>query len=196
MKRDYSKATPTDYQRRPQFRRDDDWIRDLLRKGEIAHIAHLSGDQPYITPTNYWFDEERHQLVFHSSQVGRRRANLEQNPKVCVEVSEVGKLLPSNSAAECGQQFRSVMVFGRVVFLEEEAEKLRGLYGILNRYFPELEPGQETRPISDKELNGTNVYVVQIESWSGKENWKEQANQVDDWPPLPDRFLNNRSRDK
>ncbi|MFC2028692.1 pyridoxamine 5'-phosphate oxidase family protein [Chloroflexota bacterium] len=184
MKKDYSKAAPNDLQRRPQFTRDDDWIRSLLRRGEIARLAHLSGDQPFISPTNYWFDEENHQLVFHSSLVGRRRANLEQNPRVCVEVSEVGRVLPSNSAAECSQQFRSVMVFGKVVFLENKEEKLRGLYGILKRYFPELRPGKETKPISDKELNGTNVYVVQIESWSGKENWKEQSEQVDDWPQL------------
>ena len=189
MKRDYSKSAPTDHQRRTPLKRDDDWIRELLRRGEIARIAHLSGDQPFVSPTNYWFDEEQHQLVFHSSQVGRRRANLEQNPKVCVEVSEVGKMLPSNDAAECGQQFRSVMVFGKVVFLEDREEKRNGLYGILKRYFPELQPGKEMKPIPDEDLDTTNVYVVKIESWSGKENWKENAKQTDDWPPLPDTIL-------
>ena len=163
MTRDYSKAAPTDHQRLAKHIRDDDWIRSLLRRGEIARLAHLSGNQPFISPTNYWFDEENHQLVFHSSLVGRRRANLEQNPKVCVEVSEVGRLLSSNSAAECSQQFRSVLVFGRVFFLENNKEKLRGLSGILNRYFPELKSGREFKPISEKEIKGTNVYVVKID---------------------------------
>ena len=189
MTRDYSKATPTYHQRRPESIRDDEWIRALLLRGEIARLAHLSGDQPFISPTNYWFDEENHQLVFHSSLAGRRRANLEENPKVCVEVSEVGRLLPSNSGAECSQQFRSVLVFGKVTFLEDNEEKLRGLNGILNRYFPKLISGRETKPISEKDVKGTNVYVVKIESWSGKENWKEQANQVDSWPPLPEDLL-------
>ena len=189
MRRDYSKAAPTDHQRLSEHIRGDDWIRALLRRGEIARIAHLSGDQPFISPTNYWFDEENNQLVFHSSQVGRRRANLKKNPKVCVEVSEVGRLLPSNSAAECSQQFRSVLVFGKVEFLEDREEKLRGLNGILNRYFPELRSGREYKPISEEDLMGTNVYVVKIESWSGKENWKEKAEQTDDWPPLPEKAL-------
>ena len=189
MTRDYSKAAPTDHQRLPESIRDDDWIRVLLHRGEIARLAHLSGDQPFISPTNYWFDEENHQLVFHSSQVGRRRANLEKNPKVCVEVSEVGRLLPSNSGAECSQQFRSVLIFGKVTFLEDNEEKLRGLNGILKRYFPELKSGREYKPISEKDLQGTNVYVVKIESWSGKENWKEEAEQIDDWPPLPEKIL-------
>ena len=45
-------------------------------------------------------------------------------------------------------------------------------------------------PITDKELARTSVYAVQIESWSGKENWMEQADQLPDWPPLPDELLN------
>ena len=189
MSRDYSESAPTDHQRKPEYTRNDDWIRALLRRGEIARIAHVSGEQPFISPTNYWFDEEHHQLVFHSSQVGRRRANLEKNPLVCVEVSEIGRKLPSNNAVEFNIQYRSVLVFGKVVFLEEKEDKLRGLYGLLGSNYPELKPGKDYKPITDKDLIGTNVYVVKIESWSGKEHWLEQAKQTDDWPPLPDKYL-------
>ncbi len=189
MPRDYQKAKPAQYQRRPELTRDDAWIRAFLHNGQIARVAHLSGDQPFITPTNYWFDEERHQIVFHSNIAGRVRSNLEHFPRVCVEVSEVGRLLPANTALEFSIQFRSVMVYGKVTILTDAEDRRRALYGLIGKYFPNMTPGKEYRPITDKELARTSVYAVQIESWSGKENWMEQADQLPDWPPLPDEFL-------
>ena len=122
MPRDYQEAAPAEYQRRPELARDEAWIRAFLRRGQTAHVAHLSGDQPFITPTNYWFDEERRQIIFHSNLAGRVRSNLEHNPHVCIEVSEYGRLLPANTALEFSIQYRSVMVYGTVQILEDPEE--------------------------------------------------------------------------
>ena len=189
MPRDYQKASPAEYQRRPEYQRDDEWICAFLRRGEIAHIAHLSGDQPFITPTNYWFDEERRAIVFHSNLAGRVRSNLEHHPRVCVEISEYGRLLPANTALEFSIQFRSVMVYGTVKILEDTEERRRALYGLIGKYFPRMEAGREYRPITDKELARTTVYAVAIELWSGKENWAAMADQLPDWPALPEEYF-------
>jgi hypothetical protein len=191
MKRDYQKAAPVEYQRLPEHRRPDAWVQAFLHSGQIAHIAHLSGDQPFITPTSYWYDEEYNQIIFHSNRVGRLRSNLEHAPKVCLEVSESGRFLPANTALEFGQQYRSVLVFGRVRILENSQEGRRSLNGLLVKYFPHLKSGQEYRPITDQELDRTSVYALEIGSWSGKENWSDQADQLPDWPPLPDEFLDH-----
>lgn len=189
MSRDYQNAAPTRHQRRPEHTRQEAWIRAFLHAGQIAHLAHLSGDQPFITPTNYWFDEERYQVLFHSNIAGRLRSNLEHFPKVCLEVSEFGRLLPANTALEFSLQYRSVLVFGQVKILGNDEDRLRALNGLLKKYFPDLTPGREYRPITRQELARTSVYALQIESWSGKENWSEKADQLPDWPPLPERFL-------
>jgi tRNA-Thr(GGU) m(6)t(6)A37 methyltransferase TsaA len=194
ISRDYQKAAPTEYQRLPEHQRNELWVKLFLRHGQIAHVAHLSGDQPFVTPTNYWFDEQTHQIIIHSNLTGRTRSNLEHYPKVCVEVSEFGRLLPANTALEFGLQYRSVMVFGKVRILENNEERQRGLYGLLTKYFPDLTPGREFRPITDRELARTSVFAVEIESWSGKENWSEQADQLPDWPTLPDEILKRYSR--
>jgi nitroimidazol reductase NimA-like FMN-containing flavoprotein (pyridoxamine 5'-phosphate oxidase superfamily) len=189
MPRNYQQAGPAEFQRRLENQRDDAWIRAFLRRGEIAHVAHLSGGQPFITPTNYWFDEEHHQVIFHSNLAGRVRSNLEHAPRVCIEVSEYGRLLPANTALEFSLQFRSVMVFGAAMILEDHDQRLRGLYGLIGKYFPTMTPGKEYRPITEKELARTTVYAVTIEAWSGKENWMEMADQLPDWPPLPAAYL-------
>jgi hypothetical protein len=185
MPKDYNPAiTPPNQQRRPEHARDDDWVRAFLRRGQIAHLATRWDDQPFITPSNYWYDEERHQLIFHSNVVGRVRANSERHAQACAEVSEVGRFLPSNVALEFSVQYASVIVFGRIRVLEALDEKRRALYGLIGKYFPRLEPGREYRPITDQELQRTSVYAIAIESWSGKQNWPEQAEQSDEWPPL------------
>ena len=62
MPRDYQQAKPAEYQRLPEYQRDDDWVRDFLRRSLIGHLAHVSGRQPFITPTNFWYDEQQHQI--------------------------------------------------------------------------------------------------------------------------------------
>ncbi len=108
MPLDYSSKEPTGHQRLPEYTRDDDWIKSFLHRGLIGHVAHASGTQPFVTPTNYWFDEDKHRIVFHSNITGRTRSNLENQPLVCFEISEFGRLLPSNVALEFSIQYRSV----------------------------------------------------------------------------------------
>ena len=117
------------------------------------------------------------------------RANIERNPKVCLEASELGKLQPSNIALEFSLQYRSVMVFGTARILEDAEEKRTALYGLIKKYFPKMEAGREYRPITEVELKRTTVYAIEIESWSGKENWKERADQSEEWPALDEKWF-------
>ena len=184
MSRNYENRSPTAYQRLPEYTCNDDWIRNYLREAKVGHIATSWGDQPFITPSTFWFDEEKHRIIFHSNISGRVRTNIECNSKVCLEASDLGRLLPSNVALEFSLQYRSVMVFGTTHILEDDQEKKAALYKLIKKYFPDMEAGIEYRPITDKELKHTSVYALQIESWSGKENWNAQAEQSDEWPAL------------
>ncbi len=188
MARNYN-TPPTDHQRRPEHQREDNWIRAYLHQAKVGHIASTWDDQPFLNPSTFWYDEANNRIIFHSNIAGRVRANLERNPKVCLEASELGKLLPSNIALEFSLQYRSVMVFGTAHILEDEEEKRTTLYGLIGKYFPEMEAGKEYRPITDKELKRTSVYAIEIESWSGKENWKERADQSDEWPALGEEWF-------
>ena len=191
MPRSYNldKNLPTAHQRKPDYMRDDDWIREFLLHGQIAHIASVWDDQPFITPTTYFYDEAGHRLIFHSNITGRIRANIENHPKVCVEVSELGRLLPSNVALEFSLQFRSVVIFGSACILEDKHEKREVLHKLIAKYFDKLELDRDYRPATSKELDRTSVYEIKIESWSGKENWKDRADQSDEWPMLAARWL-------
>ena len=186
---DLDQNLPTAYQRRPDYIRDADWIRDFLRRAQIAHIATFWNDQPFVTPTTYFYDETGHRLIFHSNITGRIRANIEHHSGVCAEVSELGRFLPSNVALEFSLQFRSVMVFGSAYILVDEQEQREVLHKLIAKYFDKMELGRDYRPASAKELNRTTVYEIRIESWSGKENWKDRADQSDEWTPLDQKWF-------
>ena len=193
MPRDYTHQSPTAFQRLPEYKRDDDWIRSFLHRAQVGHIASAREGQPFLNPTTFWFDEDRHRIIFHSNIAGRIRSNMENNPKVCFEASEMGKLLPSNVALEFSLQYRSVIVFGTVHLISDPKEARQVLHGLIRKYFPLMTPGQEFRAITDKELRATSVYAIRIEEWSGKENWKDRADQSTEWAPLEEKWFDHTS---
>ena len=73
--------------------------------------------------------------------------------------------------------------------VKDPDEQRHALNGMLRKYFPHLTAGREYRPITDQELQRTSVYAIAIDSWSGKRNWAEQADQSDEWPRLPEELL-------
>jgi nitroimidazol reductase NimA-like FMN-containing flavoprotein (pyridoxamine 5'-phosphate oxidase superfamily) len=185
MPKDYAlEVTPANQQRRPANAMSDEWIREFLLQAQIGHIATHWDAQPFITPTTFWYDPSRHVIYFHSNIAGRVRANTERHMQVCFEASEFGKLLPSNVALEFSIQYQSVVIFGKTCVVEEADEKRYALYGLIGKYFPDMRPGQEYRPITDDELRRTSVYAIAIESWSGKRNWPEEAEQSEEWPRI------------
>jgi nitroimidazol reductase NimA-like FMN-containing flavoprotein (pyridoxamine 5'-phosphate oxidase superfamily) len=177
-------VTPATEQRRKENAMSDEWVKDFLRRAAIGHVATRWDDQPFITPTSFWYDEAQHAIIFHSNLVGRIRANSERHDQVCFEASEYGEFLPSNVALEFTVQYQSVIVFGKVRVIEAVEEKRRAVYGLIGKYYPTMTAGKEFRPITDQELKRTSVYAIDIESWSGKRNWPDEAEQSEEWPRL------------
>jgi nitroimidazol reductase NimA-like FMN-containing flavoprotein (pyridoxamine 5'-phosphate oxidase superfamily) len=189
MPHNYQDQSPTAFQRLPEYKRDDEWIRRFLRNAKVGHIASVGDAQPFINPTTFWLDEAENQIIFHSNLTGRIRSNIGGNARVCFEASELGKMLPSNVALEFSLQYRSVIVFGEARLVSDPGEARRVLYCLIHKYFPEMTPGREFREITEKELKRTSVYAIRIEAWSGKENWKERADQSDEWAPLAEEWF-------
>ncbi len=73
---------------------------------------------------------------------------------------------------------------GTIRTLQDGEEKRRALDGLLIKYFPAMPSGREKRPITAQELKRTSVYTIRVESWSGKQNWPERADQSNEWPAL------------
>ena len=143
--------------RRPQNRRDDAWIEDLLLRVPLGRVATVYRGEdgrvwPFVTPLAFAYRPGSRDLVYHTNVVGRLRANTEQaeaeGHPATFEVTETGALLPSNSPLELGVQYRSAMVFGTARLLHGEDARA-ALTTLSERVFPGLRVGTHTRPFME-----------------------------------------------
>jgi nitroimidazol reductase NimA-like FMN-containing flavoprotein (pyridoxamine 5'-phosphate oxidase superfamily) len=162
-------AQPINQPRRKDRAIDDPaWIEDFLRRAPVASIATEAGGQPFLHNNLFAYDPVSHAIYFHTAKEGRARSNIDANPRVCLSVYEMGRLLPANTALEFSVEYASVIVFGCAIVIDEPAEAARCLQLLLDKYFPDRKPGADYRPIQPEELARTAVFRIDIDSWSGK----------------------------
>ena len=91
---------------------DEPWMRDMLHKASVGVLAMVFDGQPFVNTNLFVYDEEAHVVYTHTARVGRTRANLEINDRVCFSVSEIGRLLPADEALEFSVEYAGVTLFG------------------------------------------------------------------------------------
>lgn len=169
MKSDPQKPDPrVDMRRKDRQVQDEGWIRAILEHAAVGVLATVNQGQPYLNPNLFVYDETRHAIIMHSANTGRTHSNIEQEARICFNVSEMGRLLPASEALEMSVEFSSVTVFGRARIVDDAEEATEMLQMLLNKYFSHLQAGRDYRLIQPEELKRTTVYCLQIEAWSGK----------------------------
>jgi len=165
---DYTTSPPHLVRRTERAVEDEAWIKALLHRAAYGVLATVHEGQPFINSNLFVYDEAAHAIYMHTANVGRTRANVEKNDRVCFSVSEMGRLLPADTALEFSVEYAGVTVFGRAAIVTDEGEAQYGLQLLLDKYFPHLQSGRDYRPITSEDLARTTVYRIQIEQWSGK----------------------------
>lgn len=168
MPKDYLSQLPTETRRKDRAIADETWIAGFLHRAPFAALATVHDGQPFVNSNLFVFDEEARVLYLHTARVGRTAANVRAHERVCVSVSEMGRLLPAEEALEFSVEYAGVTVFGSAAIVDDPAEAERALQALLDKYFSHLTPGVDYRPITADELARTTVYRVAVESWSGK----------------------------
>jgi len=147
-------------------------MRDFLRRAAYCTWATPHEDLPRLHINLFAYDEAANVIYLHTGREGRTPHDVRDNGCVSFCVSEMGRLLPAEVAGAFSVEYASVMIFGRVSIVADEAEAQRGLQMLLDKYFPHLRPGRDYRAISKPELARTCVYRITVEQWSGKQNKK------------------------
>ena len=165
---------------------DDEWIIGILDKIKVGHISTLNGEQPFINPSSFFIIKINTRSIFIPMHMEECVLMPKEALKYVLNVLGLGRLLPSNLALEMSFQYECVIVYGHIRVIDSMIEKREVLNGLLHKYFNEMISGKDYRPITDEELKQTSVYGIRIDSWSGKKNWEEKAEQAEDgeWPDL------------
>jgi len=124
----------------------------LLRGGRLARLGCVADGEPYVVPVNYALEGE---AAYVHSLPGRKVRALRADPRVCLQVDDIG--------GEFG--WRSVIAFGRYEEVEGRAERERAL-GLLLERFPRLTP-VESLLAADAHAPEPVVFRVRIERVTG-----------------------------
>ena len=139
---------------------DIDEIEGIIRKAICCRIGLVDGDEPYIVPLNFGY--ENNALYFHGASEGRKIDIIKNNNKVCFEIDTDVEVVKGKKPCAWTTQYRSVIGVGKACILENDEEKAHGLKLIMKQY-----TGGDfsfTKP----ELNSVLVVRIDIENITGK----------------------------
>ena len=140
-----------------------DACKEVLSRGTSGVLALLGdGGWPYAVPMSYAFDGEK--LYFHCAREGHKLDAIRREARASFCVVDRDDVKP----AEYTSYFRSVIIFGRVRVLEDEAQKRAAIELLARRYFPE-DSAENRRRAIEREWAGLCMLEMDIEHLSGKE---------------------------
>lgn len=155
--------------RRRDRAKDDPWIRQFLRTAPFGFLATVADGRPFLNSNLFVYDESAHSIYLHTARTGRTPANVKRGGQAAFSAAVMGRLLPAQEALEFSAEYAAVVAWGSVHQVSTEVEKRRALELVMEKYAPHLQPGEDYRIITEKELARTGVHRIEIESWTGKE---------------------------
>ena len=159
------RTTPTRYRERAHY--DRQTVHQILDEALICHLGYLNAGEPVVLPTTHARLGET--LYLHGSTGGgpllAARAAPEGLP-VCATATLVDGLVLARAAMHHSVNFRSVVVRGDARVVDDPAEKLRALGGLLDH----IRPGRaaDCRTPNDRELAATGVLALDLAEVSAK----------------------------
>jgi nitroimidazol reductase NimA-like FMN-containing flavoprotein (pyridoxamine 5'-phosphate oxidase superfamily) len=136
----------------------------ILDEGFICHVGFVVDGQPFVIPTAY--GRVGDDLYIHGSAASRMLRNLDQGVAVCVTVTLLDGLVLARSIFNHSMNYRSVVVLGTAVAVQDPKEKLEALR-LLSEH---ILPGRwaESRQPNEKEIKATLVMRLPITEFSAK----------------------------
>jgi uncharacterized protein len=137
-------------------------ILEVIQKAVVCHLAFMDGDEPYIVPMNFGYQDNS--IYLHSAAEGRKIDLLKKNKKVGFELEIDVETVAGSIPCNWSMKYRSITGWGKAEILEGNKAKILGLNIIASHYtlgkldFPE------------ENLDKITVIRVGIEKLSGKKS--------------------------
>ncbi len=136
----------------------------ILDEGFVCHVGFVTDGQPFVIPTSY--GRKGDDLYIHGSAASRMLRTLDQGVPVCVTVTLLDGLVLARSIFNHSMNYRSVVILGTAVVVDDPQEKLQALRALSKHILPGR--WQEVRSPNERELKATLVLRLPIEEFSAK----------------------------
>jgi uncharacterized protein len=136
----------------------------ILDEGFLCHVGFVADGQPFVIPTSYGRKDAN--LYIHGSAASRMLRQMKEGIPVCVTVTLLDGLVLARSVFNHSMNYRSVVILGKAVLVDNAEEKLAALR-VLSEH---ILPGRwdDARQPNERELKQTSVLRVPIEEFSAK----------------------------
>lgn len=134
----------------------------LLKRLPVGHLGLSKDGLPYVVPLHYIYENGK--IYFHCKSWGRKLEYIQANPRVCFEASDFVSLILGPTACDYATEYMSVIVYGRARIIEDDAEKLRVLTGLAQKYATPV----ADRPLAEREVQRTRAVEITVEEMTGK----------------------------
>ena len=137
-------------------------INDILGRSTVCRLGMCEGDRPYVVSLCFGYDSNA--LYFHSAGQGKKLDILRKNNNVCFDVDVDCEVVKADRACDWGMKYKSVVGFGKAIFIEDVESKRKALDVIMQQY------SEGAFEYSEEAVKGIVIVKVEIESMTGKES--------------------------
>jgi nitroimidazol reductase NimA-like FMN-containing flavoprotein (pyridoxamine 5'-phosphate oxidase superfamily) len=120
---------------RDRARYDTEAIYELLDSALVCHIAYVIEGQPYCTPTLFW--RNGNDVIWHGSVGSKMLMAQAKHIDVCLTVSFLDGIVLTRSAFHHSVNYRSAMLFGRAIVIDDAEEKDREVVELIENFLPD-----------------------------------------------------------
>ena len=152
---------------------DRETVYGILDEGFICHVGFAPEGQPFVIPTGYARDGDN--LYVHGSQASRMLRTLSDGVDACVTVTIIDGLVLARSAFHHSMNYRSVVIFGRAMLVEDREDKMAALLALSEQFVRGR--WADVREPTEQEMKQTTVLSLPLVEASAK---------VRTGPPLDD----------
>lgn len=108
---------------------------DVINRCDVCNIAMVDEEgTPYVLPFNFAYKDQV--LYLHSAPEGKKMDILKKNNRICVSFSTDHELYHQNENVACSysMRYKSVLLHGKVEFIDELEKKREILNLIMKKY--------------------------------------------------------------
>jgi nitroimidazol reductase NimA-like FMN-containing flavoprotein (pyridoxamine 5'-phosphate oxidase superfamily) len=143
---------------------DRDVVYEILDEAPYCHVGFTYEGHPVVVPTIHVRVDDR--LVLHGSAASRMMRTLRDGAEAVVAVTLLDGLVLARSVFNHSMNYRSVVVFGTAMAVEDTEEKMEAMRVFTNKILPGR--WDDARLPSDKESRSTMMLAIPIEEASAK----------------------------
>lgn len=139
-------------------------MEEIIAKCRYCTMAMIDqNNEPYVLPMNFGYADGV--VYLHSAPEGKKVNILRKNNRVCLAFSTDHELRHQNEEVACSysMKYRSVLIYGKVEFIDDPTEKRRVLNILMKQY-----TSRDDYKYNDPAIKNVLVYKVVAEKMEGR----------------------------